>query len=119
MASSYLCLYLHRKGFFIIHACSSLVIYVCIVCHLKLAYVIIRLFNLIFCRNNDGIMVNTMSIVSGIVTSLEIPVSVRNNGDDAFGARITVTYSSVLIFSRAAPANEVMYWIEIICSNKV
>ena len=43
------------------------------------------------------------------MTSLEIPVLVQNNGDNAFGARITVNYSSVLIFSRAAPANEVMY----------
>ena len=36
---------------------------------------------------------------------------VENNGDDAFGARITVTYNPALIFSRAAPENEVMYWI--------
>ena len=62
-----------------------------------------------------------MAIVSGIVTSLEIPVLIQNNGDDAFGARINVTYNSVLIFSRAAPANEVMYWIEFyfISSNEV
>ena len=64
-----------------------------------------------FCRNNDGDEVNTMSIVSGVVTSLEIPVMVRNNGEDAFGARIAFTFNSVLIFSRAAPANEVIYWI--------
>ena len=69
-----------------------------------------RLFNF-FCRNNDGNMVNTMSVVSGVVTSLEIPVMVKNIGDDAFGARITVTFNPALIFSRAAPENEVIYWI--------
>ena len=56
-------------------------------------------------------MVNTMSIVSGMVTSLEIPVMVQNNGDDAFGVRINVTYNSAIIFSRVAPENEVRYWI--------
>ena len=64
-----------------------------------------------FCRDNDGNVVNTNSIVSGIVTSLEIPVLVRNNGEDAFGARIAFTFNSVLVFSRAAPANEVIYLI--------
>lgn len=54
-------------------------------------------------------MVNTTSIVSGTVTSLEIPVLVQNNGDDAFGARITVTFNSALIFIRVAPAKEVIY----------
>ena len=56
-------------------------------------------------------MVTTMGILSGVVVSMEIPVMVRNNGDDAFGARITVTYNPALIFSRAAPQNEVIYWI--------
>ena len=64
----------------------------------------------LFCRSNDGNMVNTKSIVSGVVTSLEIPVMVKNIGDDAFGARITVTFNPALIFSRAAPENEVIYW---------
>ena len=50
-----------------------------------------------------------MSIVSGMVASLEIPVLIQNNGDDAFGARINVTYNSALIFSRVAPANEVIH----------
>lgn len=77
----------------------------------KVVYVVIyvsRLFKL-FYRNNDGNVVNTMSIVIGLVTSMEIPVVVQNNGDDAFGVRITVTYSHPLIFSRAAPENEVIY----------
>ena len=77
----------------------------------KVVYVVIyvsRLFKL-FYRNNDGNVVNTVSIVIGLVTSMEIPVLVQNNGDDAFGVRITVTYSRPLIFSRAAPENKVIY----------
>ena len=40
---------------------------------------------ILFYRNNDGNVVNTMSIVIGLVTSMEIPVMIQNNGDDAFG----------------------------------
>ena len=35
-----------------------------------------------------------------MTTAMEIPVLVVNNGDDAFGARISVTFGRVLTFSR-------------------
>ena len=55
-----------------------------------------------YCRDTDGNKVdNANGIISGTVTAVEIPVMVNNNRDDAFGARITVTHNSVLLFSRA------------------
>ena len=51
------------------------------------------------------------AIVSGITTAMEIPVLVVNNGDDAFGARISVTFDSVLTLSRVVPPIVVRYWM--------
>ena len=61
------------------------------------------------CRNNDGAKIpDAMGIVSGIVTAVEIPVTVRNVGDDAFGPRISVKFNT-LAFSRAVRQGEVRY----------
>ena len=50
------------------------------------------------------------SITSGITTAMEIPVLVVNNGDDAFGARISVTFDNVLTLSRVVPPIMVRSW---------
>lgn len=41
---------------------------------------------------------------------MEIPVLVVNNGDDAFGARISVTFDNVLTLSRVVPPIMVRSW---------
>ena len=57
-----------------------------------------------FCRNEDGVVIpGANSITSGITTAMEIPVLVVNNGDDTFGASISVTFNSVLTLSRVVP----------------
>lgn len=65
------------------------------------------------CRDENGNVISgAITAVSGITTAMEIPVLVVNNGDDAFGARISVMFDSVLTLSRVVPPIVVRYWTQ-------
>jgi len=73
-------------------------------------------------RDSDGNARDEDGVVAGIVSALDIPVKVSNIGEDAFSARIEVTFNSVFNFIRAVPVaavNEVRHTKEclsIFCS---
>ena len=63
-------------------------------------------------RNSDGVATDNTGVVAGIVTALDIPVTVTNAGEDAFGANIGVNFTNVFNFVRAVPVeaeNEVCW----------
>ena len=59
---------------------------------------------LFYFRDSDGNAVDQDGVVAGIVTALDIPVRITNAAEDAFGARIAVTFNNVFNFIRAVPA---------------
>jgi len=54
-------------------------------------------------RDSDGNVRDEDGVVAGIVSALDIPVRVSNIGEDAFSARIEVTFNSAFNFIRAVP----------------